>query len=1008
VKRKGNLHWTLFNLRTFIALLISTTGISLVVAAASPFGRGIGQVAPGAKTQQKAHVSNQSKDPLIPVPIDCSRVYELGIDKMENFAAQRIMIACGFAEGGSASVGGKFSRFVQNLLPAPLTYGATDIDLITGTETSPRVTQSETFSWANPDDPNQIVVAYNDSRGAALASPNYSGASVSTDGGNTFARLTKASGQSPFGSAGINLGDPVVLYNRQSQTWFTIWLDCGCGCGLPFGSSGLGYYKSTTPWDPNSWTHGCVHNNVFDDRESAWVDNNPSSPFYGRMYVSWNDFGRSAAIFVRYSTDNGITWTNERQINSGSSFVRNVQITGDFVTGDVYIAGMDEGDGGFPHDCNNLLYRSSDGGNSWVNTYTGPAFSGPGRSSSGYFATMYDNPPYWRHQGWGQPAARDHVVHYVYAARNPNNGDPGDVFYIRSTDSGVTFSSPFPLNATTDPTKAQWQPNISVSPAGTLFAVWYDEAPRLASSCQPSGPSTPCYQMHGRKSTDNGVTWSPDDTFSDTASPLPLQPDPNIQDTYAGDYDYGSAIFQKHLSSWCDGRAIISGVSQQDAFTDRELVGFAVTTTDPACGSLIFIRQTAFVINLSDPVDPATLSPSALMVNGSPADTVTLSQNNTMLTFNYNTSPVVNNGLQTIHIAAAAFQRAADHSPVLEFNCTFHYDETPLTVASTNPPVGGTFTGPGTVTYDVNWNEAIDPNSVQTSDLQLSGVPAIVQSVQLINGNTTIRFTVNFTSNLSGTVTVTIVAGALSDLFGNPNIRFTGSYNYQGTICDSGMVQNGGFETGTFGPWIIDGSSNAPVITNTQTHSGTFAAFAGGNPQAGYFCSANGQSPAGSSSFYQEFTVPPGDGTLRFWYWTCSADFINFDWQDAYITDTNGNILQTIFHQCTNNEVWVSQAVNMSPYAGQTVRIKFLVHQDGSNPYLTGMYVDDVTLYVPCGSPSPSPTETPTPTATPTSTPTPTITPTPSPTARPSPTLRPHPTQRPRPTPRPQQPINHT
>ena len=57
--------------------------------------------------------------------------------------------------------------------------------------------------------------------------------------------------------------------------------------------------------------------------------------------------------------------------------------------------------------------------------------------------------------------------------------------------------------------------------------------------------------------------------------------------SYVGDYDYGSAIAFKHVTSWADGRVTISGQSQQDAFTDRELVGFAVTTADPACGSLV-------------------------------------------------------------------------------------------------------------------------------------------------------------------------------------------------------------------------------------------------------------------------------------------------------------------------------------------------------------------------------------------------------------------------------------
>ena len=65
--------------------------------------------------------------------------------------------------------------------------------------------------------------------------------------------------------------------------------------------------------------------------------------------------------------------------------------------------------------------------------------------------------------------------------------------------------------------------------------------------------------MHSRKSPDNGVTWLADETTSDVVSPLPLQSDPGIQPTYAGDYDYGSAILTKHVTSWTDGRVAIGG-----------------------------------------------------------------------------------------------------------------------------------------------------------------------------------------------------------------------------------------------------------------------------------------------------------------------------------------------------------------------------------------------------------------------------------------------------------------
>ena len=79
---------------------------------------------------------------------------------------------------------------------------------------------------------------------------------------------------------------------------------------------------------------------------------------------------------------------------------------------------------------------------------------------------------YWRHEGWGEPAAFNNFVHLVYA-QHGTGSDPGDVYYIRSTDGGVTFGTPLKLN-TDATTRPQWQPNLSVSPTGTLLATWYD------------------------------------------------------------------------------------------------------------------------------------------------------------------------------------------------------------------------------------------------------------------------------------------------------------------------------------------------------------------------------------------------------------------------------------------------------------------------------------------------------------------------------------------------------
>ena len=182
MKKKSASKSAFFNLRVLIGLCIALAGISLALVALDAFAVN------SAPVKIRNHIITASNDPLVPVGFDCTKIEELGIDKQENFRAGAIMMACA-ADGtpGSSSVGGFFQRVAQGVkkLLVPL-YGAGDVNLITSTETSPNITQSETFTTANPDNPQQIVVAYNDSRGRNASPINISGASVSTDGGATF------------------------------------------------------------------------------------------------------------------------------------------------------------------------------------------------------------------------------------------------------------------------------------------------------------------------------------------------------------------------------------------------------------------------------------------------------------------------------------------------------------------------------------------------------------------------------------------------------------------------------------------------------------------------------------------------------------------------------------------------------------------------------------------------------------------------------------------------------
>jgi N-acetylneuraminic acid mutarotase len=187
------------------------------------------------------------------------------------------------------------------------------------------------------------------------------------------------------------------------------------------------------------------------------------------------------------------------------------------------------------------------------------------------------------------------------------------------------------------------------------------------------------------------------------------------------------------------------------------------------------------VVNLSDAVNEGTVDPSDFTVNGIPADSRSFSNGDLTITFTFNSTPVVNQGEQTMNIPQDAFTRQSDNQGVFEFNCTFRYDVTLLAVTDTVPPVGGTFTppAPGSYEYDVNWNEAVDPSSVSISDLQLSGNTfATVTNVTVSPDNMTTIFTLNIT--FGGNLTAEIPAGAITDAFGNPNADFSGSYTVEG------------------------------------------------------------------------------------------------------------------------------------------------------------------------------------------------------------------------------------
>jgi len=152
------------------------------------------------------------------------------------------------------------------------------------------------------------------------------------------------------------------------------------------------------------------------------------------------------------------------------------------------------------------------------------------------------------------------------------------------------------------------------------------------------------------------------------------------------------------------------------------------------------------------------------------------------------------------------------------------------------------------------------------------------------------------------------------------------------------LVVNGGFETGSFTPWVTGGGAPTPSLSTAQAHSGTDSVLLG---TAGTF----GTEPNGNSSMYQTVTIPASasNATLSFWYYGGTTDSIRYDWQEAQIRTTSGKKLAQVMKVAANAQSWTQVTFNLSAYRGQTIELWFNVHQDGYGD-LTYMYVDDVSL----------------------------------------------------------------
>ncbi|MEV6106700.1 sialidase family protein [Streptomyces sp. NPDC051940] len=211
-----------------------------------------------------------------------------------------------------------------------------------------------------------------------------SGVYTSSDGGKTWTNRGLLDDQASWASSDIiSDGDPVISYGPKPKA--------GGGFGYENGArayySSLASYKpGRSPYPPNkapelllvaysddngaTWSPPVIatvkeNPNDFNDKEWVTVDASPTSPFFGRVYLTWTEFralGTSEPVMVSVSADGGNTFSLPKQLspagNNGTGNGRQGSMPAVGPDGTVYVAWEQ----GFEH----LVSVSRDGGATWA------------------------------------------------------------------------------------------------------------------------------------------------------------------------------------------------------------------------------------------------------------------------------------------------------------------------------------------------------------------------------------------------------------------------------------------------------------------------------------------------------------------------------------------------------------------------------------------------------------------------------------------------------------------